>query len=133
MMVCLDANIVIYLIEQNPLWEPKAAARVGAFRAAGNEIAVSDAARLECLVRPFQTGNAADLASYAAFFAGPSARMLPVTVAVWERAARIRADFQISALDALHLATAVEHGCTGFLTNDARLKRFPDVAVEVLT
>ncbi len=24
-MVCLDANIVIYLVEQNPFWEPKVA------------------------------------------------------------------------------------------------------------
>ena len=89
-MVCLDANIVIYLVEQNPFWEPKVAARIAAYRVAGEEIAVSDAARLECLVGPFQTGNADDLASYAAFFAGPSLRMLPITVAVWERAARIR-------------------------------------------
>jgi uncharacterized protein len=133
MIVCLDANIVIYLVEQNPFWEPKVSARIAAFRAAGDEIAVCDAARLECLVGPFQTGNTADLASYAAFFAGPNPRMLPVTVAIWERAARIRADYQFSALDALHLAATVEHGCTRFLTNDAQLKRFPDVLVEVLS
>jgi hypothetical protein len=75
MIVCLDANIVIYLVEQNPLWEPKVSARIAAYRAAGDEIAVSDAARLECLVGPLQTGNAPDLASYAAFFAGIGARM----------------------------------------------------------
>ena len=91
MIVCLDANVVIYLVEQNPLWEPKASARIAAFRSSGDEIAVSDAARLECLVGPFQTGNAADLASYTAFFAGPHVSMLSITVAVWERAARIRA------------------------------------------
>jgi len=114
MIVCLDANIVIYLVAQNPLWEPKVSARIAAFRAAGDETAVCDAARLECLVGPFQTGNAADLASYAAFFAGPSPRMLPVTVAVRERAARIRADHNFSALDALHLAAAIEHGARAF-------------------
>ncbi|MFI5460735.1 MAG: hypothetical protein ACHRXM_35430 [Isosphaerales bacterium] len=36
-------------------------------------------------------------------------------------------------LDALHLAAAVEHGCTRFLSSDAQLKRFPDVLVEVLS
>jgi predicted nucleic acid-binding protein len=133
MIVCLDANIVIYLVERNPLWEPKASARIAAYRAAGDEVAVCDAARLECLVGPFQSKNASDLASYAAFFAGPSLRMLPVTVAVWERAARIRADHQYSALDALHLAAAVEHGCGRFLTNDAQLRNFPDVLVERLS
>ncbi len=132
MIVCLDANVVIYLVEKNPLWEPKVSARIAAFRAAADEIAVSDAARLECLVGPFQTGNAADLASYAAFFAGLGPGVLPVTVAVWERAAKIRAAHRLSALDALHLATAVEHGCARFLTNDASLNKFPDVFVEIL-
>jgi hypothetical protein len=45
MIVCLDANIVIYLVEQNPLWEPKVSARIAARRAAGEENAVSDLAR----------------------------------------------------------------------------------------
>ncbi len=92
-MVCLDANIVIYLVERNPVWEPKVAARIAAYRAGGEEIALSDVARLECLVGSYQSGNAADLASYTAFYAGPSPRMLPITVAVWERAARIRATY----------------------------------------
>ena len=133
MIVSLDTNIVIYLVEQNPFREPRVAARIAAYRATGDEIAVCDVARLECLVGPYHTGNIADLASYAAFFAGPSPRMLPVTVAVWERAARIRADHKFSALDALHLAAAVEHGCARFLSNDAQLKRFPDITVEVLS
>ena len=133
MIASLDANIVIYLVERNPFWEPKVSTRIAALRAAGDEIAVCDAARLECLVGPYQTGIEADIASYVAFFRSPSIRMLPVTVAVWERAAKIRADHSLSALDALHLAGAVEHGFARFLSNDAQLKRFPDVIVEVLS
>ena len=34
--------------------------------------------------------------------------------------------------DALHLATAIEHGCDVFLTNDNQLANFPDIKVEVL-
>ncbi len=133
MIVCLDVNIVIYLVERNSLWDPNVSARIAALRAAGDEIAVCDAARLECLVGPFQTGNAADLASYAACFASPGSRMLQVTVAVGERAAQTRADHHFSALDALHLAAAVKHGCARFLTNDAPLKKFPDIVAELLT
>jgi hypothetical protein len=54
MMICMDANCVIYLIERNPLW-------------------------------------------------------------------------------ALHLATAIEHGCGIFLTNDAQLGCCSAIPVEVLT
>ena len=50
MIVCLDTNIVIYLIEANPVWTPKATVRFNALLAAGDQIAVCDAARLECLV-----------------------------------------------------------------------------------
>ncbi len=52
MMIYLDANIVIYLVEDHPSWKPKAAARLGAFRARGDLIATGDASRLECLVVP---------------------------------------------------------------------------------
>jgi predicted nucleic acid-binding protein len=37
----------------------------------------------------------------------------------------------LALTDSLHLAAAVEHGCTLFLTRDARLKRFPDIPVEI--
>jgi predicted nucleic acid-binding protein len=133
MMVCLDANLVIYLVEANPVWSPQAIARLAALRAAGDEIAVSDAARLECLVKPLATGSAADVASYQTFFAGAHVRMLPVTAAAWERAARIGATFNLKPLDSVHLGTAIEHGCGLFLTNDATLARCTDIPVEVLT
>jgi hypothetical protein len=45
MIVCLDANCVIYLVEADATWGPKITARVAALRAAGHEIAVSDLSR----------------------------------------------------------------------------------------
>jgi predicted nucleic acid-binding protein len=133
MIVCLDTNLVIYLVEANPVWTPRATARLAALRAAGDEVAVSDAARLECLVKPFVTGNAADIASYQTFFASPLVHMLPVPAAAWERAARIGATFGLKPLDSVHLATAIVHGCGLFLTNDVKLARCTDITVEVLS
>ena len=37
MIVCLDTNIVIYLIEANPLWTQKATDRFNALLAAGDQ------------------------------------------------------------------------------------------------
>ena len=59
--------------------------------------------------------------------------MLPVTAAVWERAAQVGAAFNLKPLDAVHLAAAIEHGCGLFLTNDAKLARCTAIKVEVLT
>ena len=58
--------------------------------------------------------------------------VVPVTKAVCERAAAIRAQYRFRPLDALHLAAAVDNQCSRFVTNDVRLKGFPDIAVEVL-
>lgn len=128
----LDANVVIYLVERHPVWGPKILGRIACLRAAGDDLAISDLARLECLVGPLTTGDAAVLADFDAFFGDPAVRVFPMTASVFERAARIRAAHRFKALDALHLAAAVEHGCGLFLTNDLSLRRFPDVPVEII-
>jgi predicted nucleic acid-binding protein len=116
MIVCIDTNIVIYLIEGDPSWTAKADARVAAIRAAGNMVAVCDATRLECLLKPLKAGDAVTEANYRGFFASPLVRLLPVSPATWEQAAQLGAAFNFKALDSLHLATAIEHGCGLFLS-----------------
>src|ERR1019366_8682739 len=106
MIVCIDTNIVIYSVERDPVWEPKVDGRFKAIAAAGDTLAASDAARLECLVGPFQSGDAAVLADYQKFFGSPGIQMLAVTPAVWVRAAQIRAVYKFQALDSIHLAAA---------------------------
>jgi predicted nucleic acid-binding protein len=133
MIVYLDTNIVIYFVERNPTWWPKVTARLARFRASKEEFAVGDLSRAECLVGPFKAGNEVLEASYRAFFADPDIRVLPMTAIVCERAARIRAVYRYDLPDALHLATAVEHGCGLFFTNDGRLARCKEITVEVLT
>jgi len=132
-IVCLNANIVIYLVERHPVWEPKVAARLQALASSGDSAAVSEAAHLECLVGPLQAGNTAAIADYKASFGSAGIQMLPVTTAIWQRAAQIRATFKLQPLDSTHLASAIEHGCGLFLTNDAKLARCTDIPVEVLT
>lgn len=135
MIVCLDANCVIYLVEADATWGPKITAKLAVLRAAGHEIAVSDLGRTECLAVPFASGDAAIIADYQTFFASPAIRVLPLTAAVCERAARLRAAsrFRLKVPDCLHLAAAIEHGCGSFLTNDRQLIICTDIFVEVLT
>ena len=133
MIVCLDTNVLIYLVEVNAIWTPKADARLKRLRVAGDDVAICDAARLECLTKPLAAGNAADVVAYRSFFADPLVRMLPVTAAVWERAALLGAMFQLKPLDSVYLAAAIEHGCGLFLTNDANLSRCTAIPVEILT
>lgn len=125
---------VIYLVEKNPVWGPKVAARLVALRSAGHLFAVTELARTECLAGPLHKGKASVVADFQAFFNDPDVQVLPLTAAVCERAAHLRAasNFQFAVPDCLHLAAAIVHGCGLFLTNDVQLRHCIDIAVEIL-
>jgi uncharacterized protein len=132
-MVFLDANPVIYLMEQSANFGPKTKARVNALLANGERLAVSDLVRMECQVGPLKANDQLLLAQYVTFFKSPDVSVLTVSPVICDRAARSRAQYGFKPLDSLHLAAAVEHRCTLFLTGDAQLKRFPDIPVEILS
>lgn len=132
-MVFLDTNLVIYFIEQPPIWGAKTTARIAALLASGERLSINDLVRMECQVGPLKTGDHLLLNKFLTFFASPDVQLLALTSTICDRAARIRALHNFKPLDSLHLATAVETGCSLFLSNDAALARFPDIRVEVLT
>jgi predicted nucleic acid-binding protein len=135
MTVSLDADCIIYFVEQHPAWGAKITPRISALRAAGHNIAFSDLARTECLAGPLASVDIKPIADYEAFFADPDVSALALTPIVCERAARIRAvsNFALKTPDCLHLAAAVEHGCGLFLTHDHQLTQCNDISVEVLS
>jgi predicted nucleic acid-binding protein len=133
MIIYLDTNIIIYFVEHNPVWWPKVSARLAAASAAGDTFGISDLTRMEGLVGPIRSGDARLHADFVAFFARPDVGVFPLSAAVCDRAARVRALHNFRTPDALNLAAAIENGCGLFLTNDAKPARFPDVPVEVLT
>ncbi|MBY0513522.1 MAG: PIN domain-containing protein [Gemmataceae bacterium] len=129
--------------EGNPADRQRALAHLTGLEQAGHRFAVSDLTRTECLVPLLGPGGGPRLADYSRFFHGPNLRTVPLTPASYTRAAAIRGGHTDPAVppatpkryglaDALHLAAAIEAGCDVFLTNDAQLSSFPDIAVEVL-
>jgi predicted nucleic acid-binding protein len=130
--VYLDTNIV-YLVEQHPAWAPRVASKLKTVRAASERLAMSDLTRMECQVGPLSKGDQALLDDFGRFFGSPEVQIVPITSAVWDRAAAIRAKHKLKPLDSVHLAAAVEGGCHLFLTNDAGLRNFTDIPVEVLS
>jgi uncharacterized protein len=132
MLIYCDSVILIYFLDAAGPLQVRAASRFAALRAAGDRIAVSDQVRMECRVGPLRLGDAARLAVFDGFFRQPDVQVLPLTTAVFDRAALVRARHGFQTMDAIHLAASVEQGCDRFLTNDARLSRFPDITVEIL-
>ena len=123
----LDTAPVIYTVEQVPQFAPAVDARIsGVVRVA------SDLTRLECRVKPLREGDIELLKDYDDFFAGAIAEMVALSREVIDRATEIRAQYGFKTPDAIHLAAAVVSGCNIFLTNDHRLDRFTDIAVEAV-
>lgn len=84
--------------------------------------AVSDLVRLECSIHALRTNDTARLSDLKGFFA--SVKVLPIEPIVFDRAAMLRAvHLTLKTPDALHLETAIHHGCNEFWTNDRELAR----------
>jgi predicted nucleic acid-binding protein len=132
-IVYLDTNIVIYAVEGHPVFGPRVRVRLASAQVAGDTLMISDLTRMECLVGPLRASNAALEAQFRAFFATAGLRVVPISPAVCDRAALIRAITRFKPMDALQLAAAVEHAANVFLTNDTRLNTFTGLSVEVLT
>ena len=130
--VYMDANAVIYSVERieqyrallEPMWQE---ARSGRFTLASSEIIV-----LETLVKPLREGNTRLEMLFRSILEAAEVRLIPATLALWEQAARLRAETNLSTPDALHAATALQEGCTLFVTNDSAFRRVPGLPLVVL-
>ncbi|MBI2809014.1 MAG: type II toxin-antitoxin system VapC family toxin [Planctomycetes bacterium] len=138
MLTYLDTCIVIYWVEGPPEFEARAKAHLSGLQKAGYKFAVSDLTKMECWVKPLGIGDGALLLDYQKAFLAANIANLTLSSSVFLHAADIRGRSKYatgknySFVDSLHLAAAIEAGCDRFLSNDARLLGFGDIAVEIL-
>lgn len=129
MRVFLDSALVIYLVEQNPVFGPCTETWL---RSHPCDVVSSELVRMEALILPVRANDRTRITEFEDYFRVRVAEMVPLTRAVFDRAVHIRATTTIKTPDALHLAAAVEAGCDVFLTNDHPLKQFTGITVEVV-
>ena len=133
-VVYVDANAVIYWVERIEPYLTAAAPLWDAVDAGMAQVATSELTLLEVLVKPLHDGNAALADLYRQVVLGTiGLTPLPLTRAVLEGAARIRATHQVKTPDALHAATALDAGCVLFVTNDPGFRRIPGLPVALLS
>jgi predicted nucleic acid-binding protein len=132
--VYVDANCIIYSYERvepyltqlEPLWD--------AIDQHLLTIMTSELTFLEVLVRPLRTQNTVLEAGFRRMLASPDLRLVPVSFAVLELAAHLRAaTAALKTPDAIHAATALEWGCTLLVTNDVAFKKVPGLTVTLLS
>ncbi len=127
--VYADACLLIYWVERSgPLAQ---AATQWVLAQQDVILCVSPLARLEVLVKPLRSGNQALVNLYNTVL--EQQEWLPIGDEIFARALSLRAQHGLKTPDALHLATALHHGCAEFWTNDDRMRAAAgSLAVNVL-
>lgn len=118
-LIYLDACLLIYVVEQDPVFAGPVAEAIG--READARFAISPLVRMECLVRSRREGDLVMQRRFEQAF--DRLLMLEIDAAVFDAATTLRARFGLRTPDALHLACAQHHGCRALWTNDGRLER----------
>ena len=124
--VYLDANVLIYAMEtdgENGLFARRWLMQVDRGKLAG---ITSELTFAEVLPHPLGQRNDVLVGGYMRLLSGETRlRVLPVDRRILLEAADVRAKLRSETPDAIHVATALNATCRGFVTNDARLK-LPD-------
>ncbi|MGH8609634.1 MAG: type II toxin-antitoxin system VapC family toxin [Gammaproteobacteria bacterium] len=120
---------IIYLVEQRQPFAIAVRSKLGAL---GIVSITSELGRPECRVKPMHDGNLALLQDFDDYFANIIVEMASLTRDVIDRATEIRAQYNFTTPDSLHLAAAVISNCDVFLTNDHRLNRFTGITIETV-
>ena len=87
----------------------------------------------ELLVRPMELADYETVEKYRHFLLNfPNLQILDLDIPTAEIAASLRAKYSFRTPDAIHLATALQHGASAFLTNDKQLTRLKELDVLLL-
>jgi predicted nucleic acid-binding protein len=128
--IYFDTNILAYLSEYPSTFGPVAEAFLARCLRAKQQIVTSDLAVAEWIYGVFKQGRPDIAEAYRLTVAdGSQFRRLPVTSAAFDLAPRIGPGFGLKLLDALHLATAIEAGCAGFVTNDRAFDKVTAITI----
>ncbi len=128
--VFLDTAPFIYFFEENPAYVERLARFFDAVLESDIEIVTSMVTYLEVLVLPERQGAVHLAARYRAFLTNSSQVSIhPLTFAVADEAARLRATHGLRTPDAIQLATARACGADMVLTNDAKWRGIPDFRI----
>jgi len=131
--VGLDTMIFIYAFEEHSTYLPFLKTFFLSVEMGEIEAVTSTITMTECLVQPYRKNNFSLAAHYMALFRNfPHLSVIPVTDEIAERAAYLRAQYNLKIPDALQLATTLVSGSRFFLTNDTDLSSVEGIQIFIL-
>jgi predicted nucleic acid-binding protein len=120
----LDTVTLIYFLEKHPTWFSLVRELFQAIENNRFSAVISTLVFAELLVPAYRAGKpeeASKLQHILSHF--PNLEIAPLTPTISAEAARLRARYALRTPDAIHLATAIDSGVRGFITNDNDLQR----------
>ena len=131
--VALDTMIFIYAFEEHPIYQTILRSFFRALEKGEMTAVTSTLTITECLVQPYRKKDFALSAQYLVLFRNfPNLSIIPLTDDIAERAAFLRAQYNLRTPDAVQLATALVSNCHAFLTNDDRFLPAKGIRILVL-
>lgn len=87
----------------------------------------------EFVTKPFADGKVSEVERFRQFLSSLSIQVLAITYEIAERAGKLRSQYpSVRTPDALIVATALESGCSIFVTNDKDLKKLEACGLTVI-
>ena len=131
--VYLDSNLYIYVFEGVETYRTRMAELLSVIDSRDIVVIASELLFTEILPRPVKEGRQDLVERYLDLVRNtPRIQLVSVDRSVILRSVHLRAEFGLRSMDALHLATALVHGCETFITNDRRLARIDLIRVSTL-
>ena len=131
--VYLDTNVFIYMLEGYPEFLPLLTQLFKALDNKHLQAITSELTLAEALVKPFADKNISLQKIYEhTIQSALGLTVIPISRNILIKAAKLRTSM-LRLPDAIHLATAQENDCKFFITNDAHLKKIPDINILLLS
>lgn len=120
-LVYVDSCVLIYALEQDPRFGEAARQSLAGLVDRNQRLAISPLVQLECLARPLARQQSELVLRYQDWLR--LFEWLSINDSTFALATELRARHGLKTADALHLATARQHGCAALISNDRRFER----------
>ncbi len=125
-----DTNVFIYVFEGVEKYQSLAGDFFNVLKGRNHQIVTSTLTIVECLVKPKKDKNQ-DLENVymQAILFNSYVQCQQISTEILIKSSEIRADYQVKLFDTIHIATAIQSGCSSIVTNDRQFKSIQEVGV----
>ena len=132
-VIGLDTTPLIYFIEKNATYHPLVRPFFVALANGQFAVVTSTITLIETLVQPIRNNHHEIARRYREILLNTAhLTTFDISPDIAQKAAEIRAQYQIRTPDAIQLAAALQGNATFFLTNDHELKKFSEITIVVV-